>query len=57
MKIMQSQKNRYGTMTTDERRMNHYDSNHYQSNEIDALIPGLNNLNTVGSSPLKRGAK
>jgi hypothetical protein len=23
----------------------------------DAMIPGLNNLQTVGSSPLKRGAK
>jgi hypothetical protein len=46
-------------MTNEEKRMNKYDLNHYKINtndELKALIPGIHNLNTVGSSPLKRGA-
>ncbi len=26
-------------------------------NDMQAMIPGINNLHTIGSSPLKRGAK
>ena len=45
-------------MTYEEKRMNKLDLEHFKSNqpkEFDALIPGINNLSTVGSSPLRRG--
>jgi len=45
-------------MTFEEKRMNKIDLERYKSNqgkELEALIPGINNLNTVGSSPLRRG--
>ena len=59
LKIMELQKQKYGTMTYEEKRMNKVDLEHVKSNQakdFDALIPGINNLNTVGSSPLRRGA-
>ena len=39
--------------------MNRADLHNYKSNDahqFEAMIPGIHNLNTVGSSPLKRGA-
>lgn len=47
-------------MTNEEKRMNKFDLFHYKAKDnkdIDALIPGIHNLNTVGTSPLKRGGK
>ena len=47
-------------MTNEEKRMNRIDLGHYKTNDMnnfEALIPGIHNLNTVGTSPLKRGAR
>lgn len=43
-------------MTYSEKRINKEDLGHFkeQQNEFTALIPGLNNLKTVGAAPLKR---
>jgi hypothetical protein len=59
MKILDLQKHNYGTMTNEEKRMNRIDLHNYKDNnahQFEALIPGIHNLNTVGTSPLKRGA-
>lgn len=56
---MEMQKHKYGTMTNEEKRMNKLDLHNYKindANHFEAMIPGIHNLNTVGSSPLKRGA-
>lgn len=56
---MDLQKHKYGTMTDQEKRMNRLDLHNYKTgdaNIFEAMIPGIHNLNTVGSSPLKRGA-
>jgi hypothetical protein len=45
-------------MTNEEKRMNRVDLHNYKTNDaknFEAMIPGIHNLNTVGSSPLKRG--
>ena len=58
LKILELQKQKYGTMTYEEKRMNKLGLEHFKSNqpkEFDALIPGINNFSTVGSSPLRRG--
>lgn len=60
MKLLDLQKVKYGTMTNEEKRMNRGDLQHYKTNEVnqfEAMIPGIHNLNTVGTSPLKRGAR
>ena len=47
-------------MTHEEKRINRMDLLNYKSmkgTEMDAMIPGIHNLNTVGTSPLKRGAR
>ena len=47
-------------MTNEEKRMNKFDLRHFKDKDpqhVEALIPGINNLHTVGSSPLRRGAK
>lgn len=59
MKLHDYQKNTLGTMTQEEKLMNKLDLNSYKQNEqkqVEALIPGIHNLNTVGSTPLRRGA-
>lgn len=46
-------------MTHEEKRMNRGDLINFKVGELkqfEAMIPGIHNLNTVGSSPLKRGA-
>ena len=45
-------------MTVEERQFNKKEINYFSNrqNSVEALIPGINNLNTVGTSPLKRGA-
>lgn len=46
-------------MTNEEKRMNRLDLHNYKTGDayqFEAMIPGIHNLNTVGSSPLKRGA-
>ena len=46
-------------MTNEEKLMNRLDLQGYKNNnptQFEAMIPGIHNLNTVGSSPLKRGA-
>lgn len=43
-------------MNDRERRMNRYDLEDYSS-DVKAMIPGIHNLPTVGTSPLKRGLK
>ena len=59
VKIKDYQKGSYGTMTQAEKKFNKVDLNHFKQNKnsVQALIPGINNLQTIGSSPLKRGAK
>ena len=47
-------------MTHEEKRLNRIDLQNFKTNDnnqMEALIPGINNLNTVGSSPLKRGGR
>jgi hypothetical protein len=48
-------------MTNEEKRMNKMDLNNFKTNNdpghFEALIPGIHNLNTVGTSPLKRGGR
>jgi hypothetical protein len=48
-------------MTNEEKRINKHDLNSYKmkdnNSNLEAMIPGIHNLQTVGSSPLKRGAK
>lgn len=61
MKLLDLQKHKYGTMTNEEKRMNRLDLNNFKTNDhpgqFEALIPGIHNLNTVGTSPLRRGAR
>ena len=49
----------FGTMTGHEKKLNKGDLHNYKKIEphIQAMIPGIHNLQTVGSSPLKRGLK
>ena len=44
-------------MTGHEKKMNKKDLHDFKSNEpyVQAMIPGIHNLNSVGTSPLKRG--
>lgn len=60
MKIYDKLKQTYGSMTHEEKLMNRADLNYYKTNDnkhTEALIPGINNLSSVGTSPLKRGAR
>lgn len=59
MKLHELQKNSYGTMTQEEKRLNRIDLLNYKTkdNQIEAMIPGINNLSSVGTSPLKRGGR
>ena len=46
-------------MTYQEKKFNKPDLRHYVNKElhtVTALVPGINNLDSVGSRPLKRGA-
>ena len=43
------------SMNYNEARFNSVDISN--QNGVQAMIPGINNLSTVGSSPLKRGIK
>lgn len=49
----------FGTMTGHEKHMNKGDLHSYKKidPQLQAMIPGIHNLQTVGSSPLKRGLK
>jgi len=45
-------------MTGQEKKMNKQDLHDYKRNNnkyMQAMIPGIHNLETVGSSPLRRG--
>ena len=44
-------------MTGHEKKMNKKDLHDYKANEpyVQALIPGIHNIPSVGTSPLKRG--
>lgn len=59
MRLHDLQKNKYGTMTHEEKRINRVDLLNYKSKEsqMEAMVPGIHNLSTVGTSPLKRGAR
>ncbi len=54
--LQQLQKQNYGKMTWQEKRINRDDLQHFKEHQdqYSALIPGLNNLKTVGAAPLKR---
>ena len=43
-------------MTYEEKRLNKDDLHHFKENdaEFSALIPGINNLKSVGAAPIKR---
>ena len=49
----------FGTMTGHEKKLNKGDLHNYKKIEpqLQAMIPGIHNLSTVGSSPLKRGLR
>ena len=51
-------KQNYGKMTFQEKRINRNDLDHYKKyeNSVNAMIPGINNLSSVGSRPLRKGA-
>lgn len=53
------EKMNFGTMTGQEKKLNKGDLHSYKKIEpqLQAMIPGIHNLSTVGSSPLKRGLK
>ena len=60
MRLMDLQKMNYGTMTNEEKKLNKLDLVHYKTKNdfnFEAMIPGINNLNSIGSSPLRNGAK
>lgn len=46
MKLIDIQKQKYGTMTNEEKRLNKYDLGHFRHKEtdIEAMIPGIHNL-------------
>ena len=47
-------------MTSEEKRINKGDLKGFKegnAKQMQAMIPGIYNLNTVGASPLKRGAR
>ena len=50
---------RYGTMTENERRFNKRDLSAYKvfENSMTAMVPGINNIPSVGSRPTCRGGK
>ena len=54
--IHELQKHNFGKMTWQEKRLNREDLQHFKEHEnsYNALIPGLNNLKSVGAAPLKR---
>ena len=54
--IQELQKQNFGKMTYEEKRINKEDLHHFkeQQPEFTALIPGINNLKSVGAAPLKR---
>lgn len=43
-------------MTYEEKRINKDDLHHFKDHvpQFDALIPGINNIKSVGAAPLKR---
>ena len=51
--------NNYGTMTQNEKRLNKGVLQHYKEADgrIDALIPGIYNISSIGSKPTCRGGK
>lgn len=51
--------NRYGTMTENERLMNIRDLKHFEESStfLSAMIPGINNINSIGSRPTCRGGR
>lgn len=60
MKLHELQRNKYGTMTHEEKRINRLDLLNYKGangSQLEAMIPGIHNLNSVGTSPLKRGGR
>lgn len=56
--ILEVNKDRYGSMTQQEKHLNRPDLRDYKHNgtEVKALIPGLNNLSSIGSVPTLRKA-
>lgn len=49
----------YGKMTHVEKRMNRLDLQAYKHKDkhtVNAMIPGIHNINGIGSKPLQRGA-
>ena len=59
MRINDQNKKNFGKMTYMEKKMNRNDLQRFKKKEADtvtAMVPGINNLNGVGSKPLQRGA-
>ncbi|CDW84404.1 UNKNOWN [Stylonychia lemnae] len=50
------QKQNYGKMTYEEKRINKEDLHHFKEHQaqFEAMIPGINNIKSVGAAPLKR---
>ena len=49
-------KRHYGKMTFQEKRINRVDLDNYKNydNSVNAIIPGINHLNTIGSKPVPK---
>ncbi|CDW79439.1 UNKNOWN [Stylonychia lemnae] len=58
MNLKQQATKNYGKMTFQEKRLNRLDLDHYKNfeNSVNALIPGINHINSVASRPLAKGA-
>lgn len=52
-------RNNYGKMTYQEKKINRTDLHSYKKhdlNTVHALIPGIKNIESIGTKPLQRGA-
>lgn len=58
MLMKELDKNNYGKMTFQEKRMNKVDLNRFKNHEdsTTALVPGINHISSVASRPLAKGA-
>ena len=56
MNIHQKLKHNFGCMTDQEKKLNKGDLKAYKGgqNQVQSMIPGIHNINSVGSVPLSR---
>jgi hypothetical protein len=54
--IIQKLKHNYGSMTEQEKKMNRWDLKSYKEgqHQVHSMIPGISNIQSVGTSPMLR---